>query len=183
MGIVVLCLIIPELRERFIKLLGAGLLALSLVLAVAGKILIKRFEVMVSGQDNFVTDRLGWWSKGLDYLVDSFGVGTGAGGFPKLIDPVPAAHSFYFGTVFEYGIVGIMLFLLIIGLIVWKFVKAMPLIEGDEMRMAFYCLFAVLLVTLVHGLLDFEYAYFPFWMTVALLFSIIKVSMKEKASA
>jgi hypothetical protein len=181
-GLFSLPVIIPELRGRFIRIAGVILGLMGVILIAAGELILKRFEAMLTGEDTFITDRLGWWSKGFSFLYDSFGAGLGAGGFPRLIDPVPAAHSFYFSALFEYGPAGLALLFIIFATVISRAVKAAPSVEPAWLRFTLYCLLGELITLMLHGLLDFEFTYVIFWVLLGLILSIVGISEAERAA-
>jgi hypothetical protein len=182
LGGMFLLVAVPEFRARVLRITGIGVMLGSLVLVVAGQLIIKRFSGMFSGKDSFVYDRLIWWSEGMRNWLDTYGRGLGAGGFPILIDPVPAAHSFYLSAFFEYGVIGFGAFILFLGLLLLKVYRMMPSVKRPDMRFAVYCLGATLVSILSHGLLDFEYAFMPLWFAFAILLSIGRVSERQSAA-
>ncbi|MDY6855771.1 MAG: O-antigen ligase family protein [Thermodesulfobacteriota bacterium] len=182
-GLFLLPIIIPELRNRVIRLTTLGIFAIGLVLIFFGKVILMRFGVMISGKAGFLTDRLYWWSQGFEHLYKTGGIGLGAGGFTRIIDPVPAAHSFYFSVLFDLGILGFVLFMTLLALIIRKIIVSLSQIPQDEMRFLLYCLSIALITLFLHGFVDFDYSYLPFWALVGSMLGIIRIyKTKKKAS-
>ena len=65
--------------------------------------------------------RLGLWKQGLIDISQSYGMGTGTGGFFKYKDQWPHAHNVYFSVLFDLGIIGFFLWVLVY-LNLWRLV-------------------------------------------------------------
>lgn len=182
-GLFLLPIIIPELRNKVIRLTTLGVFAIGLILLLFGKVILLRFGVMISGKTGFLTDRLYWWSQGFEHLYKTCGIGLGAGGFTRIIDPVPAAHSFYFSVLFDLGIFGFILFMALLTLIIRKVIVSLPQIAQDEMRFLLYCLSIALVTLFLHGFVDFDYSYLPFWALAGSMLGIIRIYKTKNEAA
>jgi hypothetical protein len=178
MGMGFLTVIIPRFRDKVIRIAIVGIMFFVMAFLIVGEVLLKRFEAMQEG--TFLDDRLGWWKKGFNHLFDSYGIGVGAGGFPKVIDPIPAAHSAYFSVTFEFGFIGIILFTSIVAVLLKRIIGSLSSIVNPELKFASYCLFTQLFVTAVHSLIDLDYNYLPIWLVFSLLMSICAISETER---
>jgi O-antigen ligase len=179
-GLFLLPIIIPELRNKVIRLTTVCVFAIGFVLVFFGKVILMRFGVMISGEAGFLTDRVYWWSQGFEQLYKSSGIGLGAGGFTRIIDPVPAAHSFYFSVLFDLGIFGFVLFMTLLVVIIRKIIVSLPGIAQTEMRFLLYCLSIALVTLFLHGFVDFDYSYLPFWALVGFMMGIIRIYKTKK---
>ena len=119
--------------------------------------------------------RLEFWRKGLEYLWDTNGFGCGIGGFAKLVDPWPAAHSIYFSALFDLGVIGFLLLSWLFIKLVLFMVRSLRTCTDEEIRFTAKCLMAYLIIVLVHGLVDFDYVYFPAWVVVSLLVATLHI--------
>ena len=128
---------------------------------------------------NFLESRLEWWGVGFRNLVDSWGFGAGTGGFPKLVDPVPGAHSVYFGVLFDFGIIGFILFFSFLSFIVFKTLSYMKNIDDPELKFTLYCLFGALVTVSLHSLVDLDYTYPLLWFILGLQILVVKIAYHE----
>lgn len=178
-GLIAFSLIVPESRKRFIKIYGVSFILIGILFIIAGDALLKRLKIMLSskGLTEFINTRLNWWSKGFSELWDSYGLGIGAGGFPKLIDPIPLAHSFYFSIPVELGIIGLLLFSLILFLKLDKIIKSIPMIKDRNLKFISYSLICALISFFIYGLTDIDYTYYPFWLFLGLITSVVNIGI------
>jgi O-antigen ligase len=109
--------------------------------------------------EDSISMRLEWWKKGFQYLDNkSHWMGLGPGGFKAYMskDKVPYAHSIYFSILFDMGIPGFILLLIIICSYIKRFyvILMSPNLELYEISIV---LALILLIIGIHGLIDFEY--------------------------
>jgi O-antigen ligase len=130
-----------------------------------------------------LSTRIEFWRIGLEYIWDSYGFGTGIGGYARLVDPWPAAHSIYFSGLFDLGVIGFLL-------IAWLAIRLMIFVfrffrtcKDDEVRFTAKCLVAYLVVFSIHGFVDFDYIYFPAWMAVSLLIATLHIGSASPGPA
>lgn len=183
-GLVVFSLIIPDLRKKIIRIYGIGCIIVAVIFVLAGDAMIKRFEVMISskGKMEFINQRLKWWSKGFSAFWDSYGLGIGAGGFPKLIDPIPVAHSFYLSIPIELGIIGLFLFSLILFLKLRMVIKSIPKINDINLKYISYSLIGALISIFVYVFIDMDYTYYPFWLFLGLTTSVVRIGISTNGN-
>jgi O-antigen ligase len=110
-------------------------------------------------KEDSLSIRFEWWKKGFRYLNDnSRWMGLGPGGFKAYMtkDNVPYAHSIYFSILFDMGIPGFLLLLVIIFSYIKRFyvILTSPELELYEMALL---LSVILLIVGIHGIIDFEY--------------------------
>lgn len=179
-GGMALLVMVPEFRKRLLTIIYAGTMVVGLFLVVAGQALLKRVELIASGKVSEI--RLEWWATGFRHLLDTYGIGLGAGGFPRVIDPIPAAHSFYLSILFDFGIPGTILFIFLFGSIISKVRRSAPAVSGD-MKLAYYCLMAEMVAMTIHATVDADYIYFPFWIILGIIMSILKIPGSGRSTA
>jgi O-antigen ligase len=86
------------------------------------------------------------------------------------------AHSEYFGPLAEMGVLGLLTFLLIIGVAIYKFIVVYYDTKSREMKLVVMGIFLGFITYVVHGTLnnylDLDKANVPFWGFMALLVAI-----------
>lgn len=184
MGFIVFSLINQEFRKKIVRIYGIGSIIVAVMFVLVGDAMIKRFETMLSnkGMMEFTNQRLKWWSKGFSAFWDSYGLGIGAGGFPKLIDPIPVAHSFYFSIPIELGIIGLFLFSLILFLKLRMVIKSIPKINDINLKYISYSLIGALISIFVYVSIDMDYTYYPFWLFLGLTTSVVRIGISTNGN-
>ena len=129
-----------------------------------------------------IETRLEFWEKGFEYLKSSMGIGTGVGGFARFIDPWPGAHSFFFSLIFDLGVVGASIFVIMLVRILFLAGKTVLDAADDELKFISWCLIGSLVVFSIHSLVEADYIYFPFWLFLSMLLSVSNLS-GERAPA
>ena len=178
-GFFLLPVIVPEFRNKLLRIILSAMILLAIFLTLAGKIIIKRFEVMATGQVDFLQDRIDWWKEGFARLGDTHGLGLGAGGFAVHIDPIPAAHSLYFSILFEYGYLGLIIFLLLWGILFFQLFSTIPKVPQFQYRLALYSIALSIILIFIHGAVELEYTYYFLWFLFAFMQSIINVGLQQ----
>jgi O-antigen ligase len=185
LGLLFLILSSRPLRKRWISWTlavgAAAFLAMVSTSLVTGEgILQQRTIASAAVASISFSTRLEFWKIGLEYLWDTFGFGAGIGGFARLVDPWPAAHSLYFSVLFDLGVIGFLLF-------GWLFFRLLLFLRAsfracrdDEVRFTAQCLAAYLVVFLVHGIVDFDYVYFPAWMMASFLMAALFIGAASR---
>ena len=181
-GIFCLPVIVPELRKKIIRISFFAFILISFFVVFAGELLLKRIEAVYAGkgEGGFLSQRMEWWTTGLNNLIDTLGFGAGTGGFSKLVDPVPGAHSMYFSVIFDYGLIGSILFFSFLGILIYRISIQLQNISDRNLKFSAYCLFGSLVPIFIHGLVDMEFTYVMLWLILAFILMIIKVSHEEQ---
>ncbi|MEW6416559.1 MAG: O-antigen ligase family protein [Nitrospirota bacterium] len=186
-GLFFLIFLATPLRKKAFSLmvLTSFILFITLIIVsfISGKGFLQARATAVGGAFSLKT-RLEWWGKGFEHLWGSGGLGLGVGGFPKIIDPeAPGAHSFFFSLLFDLGVIGAAIF----GCIFLKILllaKSTVLKSKDrELSFIAMCLISALVVCFIHGLVDMDYIYQPFWVVLGLLLSISNISKSESSTS
>lgn len=181
-GLLLLVFIVPYLQKWKIRITIAFLLFMSLVLAVVGEFLIKRFQLLIEKGMSFTGDRLGWWETGFNKLLDTYGIGLGIGGFLKYIDPVPGVHSFYFSLLFDLGVVGVLLFIIIMAVLINNLGKIFKACEDKEMVFIACSFVANIAAFGIQAVFNEDFHSMHFWLLMALMFTVLKIAGKTKES-
>jgi len=122
--------------------------------------------------------RFKWWSKGFNELLNTTcGIGLGAGGFRKIIKPVLYAHNIFLSTLFDLGVVGFLLFLLLLTALFVFLAKALAICRDDrDLQVALSCMIAAMIGFLMNNLLQGDYYMRSFWMMLGLDAAIINMA-------
>lgn len=179
-GLLLFAVAVPELRKRAVRILVPTAIAVAVLTLLVGGGLMKRIQAMASGtsEGGFLSDRIELWTRGFSYLYESLGLGLGAGGFSCVSIP-PYAHNAYLSVLFDYGVIGFIIFLFLIAAIVHKVFLAMPRIHDRELKIAMYCLICSATVTALYALVDISLTYLPIWLVLGLMLAVIGVSEHE----
>lgn len=86
------------------------------------------------------------------------------------------AHSEYFGPLAEMGVIGLLTFLAIIGIAIYRFIMLYLRLENRELKLILMGVFLGWITYLIHGILnnylDLDKANVPFWGFLAVLVAI-----------
>lgn len=150
-------------RSRFFPLgLCIGLMALAAALPLVPPLYWERMGTLLNFDSDYTLwRRLGYNLIGIDLLLDNFLIGVGPGNFPHhYVDAefrfVPGRtlfsrdlHNMYLGIAVEYGLLGLIPFLAMIGIAFSGLRKAMGVAAGEETRAFTTALFFTLLGYLI----------------------------------
>ena len=132
-----------------------------------------------TGEQASLGIRLGLWKQGLIDISQSYGMGTGTGGFFKYKDQWPHAHNVYFSVLFDVGIVGFFLWVLVY-LNLWRLVilslKRLAYFSKEWLIVVFFAAFFVELS--LTSLLQHEYTHFIWWLFPGILLASINNGLK-----
>ncbi|MCG2722787.1 MAG: hypothetical protein L6290_12370, partial [Thermodesulfovibrionales bacterium] len=93
----------------------AASIALSILVRIGdlgGSLKYTGRQLEVESGGSSVETRLAWWKRGMEKLIDTNGVGYGAGGFIKTV-PYPVPDGAHPAVLFDFGILGLFLWILI----------------------------------------------------------------------
>lgn len=181
-GLFLLIFCTPLLRNWIVRLTIAFSFFLSITLIVGGNVLLERIRLVIDkgSERGFISERLEWWSIGFDKLGDTYGIGLGVGGFLKYLDPVPGVHNLYFSLLFDLGIVGFSIFMIIIIVLIGLIIKTVAECKDKEMIFAIYCFIASLVTFGLQCTLEGDFQQIFFWILFALILSVLKVARNHK---
>ena len=123
--------------------------------------------------------RLGLWKQGLIDIAQSYGMGKGTGGFFGYNDQWPHAHNVYFSVLFDLGIIGFFLWVLVY-LNLWRLVimslKKLSYSTKEWLMIIFFAAFFIELS--LTSLLQHEYTHFMWWLFPGILLASINNGLK-----
>lgn len=138
----------------------------------------KRFTASAKISEASLSYRLEFWKTGFKSLAKNAWLGEGIGGFAKLVDPWPGAHSFYFTILFDLGFIGFGLFMAFLFMRVMRLVMAVPRCNNTFLSNSLYCMIGALITFFVHGIVEMDYTYLHFWMLMGLAERVTSISMQ-----
>lgn len=117
-------------------------------------------------------ERFAYYIDSIDIIKDHFWTGTGVGGWENIQFPyqtsiyaVKFAHSSFFQAALDGGIIGLIIFVGVILLGLYYFIKSIKSINFNK---SLWVLFFLNLIILVHSLIDFDFEFsfinIIFWM-------------------
>ncbi|MCZ8523106.1 MULTISPECIES: O-antigen ligase family protein [Paenibacillus] len=124
---------------------------------------LKERLVSINFQENSVLERVTFFKDALKLVSDYPFLGAGGGAWATLYEQYQnnpytsrEAHNFFLQYLTEAGIIGLTVFLLFVGYILYSFLKAYRKDKNNEMLLIFY-IFAISI--LFHSMLDFEMSF------------------------
>ncbi|MCG6552464.1 MAG: O-antigen ligase family protein [Candidatus Magnetominusculus sp. LBB02] len=118
------------------------------------------------------------WGIGFSGLADgTWPVGLGIGNY-KFTYKTPHSHSLMFSFLFDFGLVGLVLFLLIVYVIIKSYLKIYKF-QNTYLEVMSLCLMSALVAVAFQGCFDFDYTYPIFWLFGGLLFSTLLLANKR----
>lgn len=181
-GLFLLVFIMPHFRGFRVRMTFAFLSLMLLVLVIAGEFIIKRFQLLIERGMSVTGDRLDWWETGFNKLFDTYGIGLGIGGFLRYIDPVPGVHSFYFSMLFDLGVVGFLLFMIIIAVLIDGIRKIFKTCTDREMIFIICCFIASVVTFGIQALFNEDFQSMHFWLLLSLIFTAVNISGRNEGS-
>jgi|GEM_PF-2059477 len=141
---------------------------------------LKRFKVSTDTAERASLGiRIGLWKDGIRNLAETYGMGVGTGGFFQYKDRWPHAHNVFFSVIFDLGIIGFTLWI-VIYLNLWRHVVyCLKIVSPDSVEGIILLTFAAFFVQLsLTSLLQHEYNQFVWWLFPGLLMAAINNAMK-----
>lgn len=179
-GVLTFLLAYPGLREKCF---------ITIPMFLASVVLTLIFNMTVFGADRLVqgsqqatlsiSHRFTFWETGLTMLTER-PAGAGVGGFAKLVDPWPGAHSYYFSVLFDLGISGLLIFALFIACMLFRLRKTILYTRNQDLRRYLYCMASILIVFLIHGIVDIAYDLLFVWMLFGTVVAVINIAEKAR---
>ncbi len=177
-GMIFFLLVYPGIRKWFFISIPT-LFACIIFVLIFNAIFLKsdRLTKSAKQQTLSLSFRLNFWKAGLNMMSER-GIGAGVGGFARLVDPWPGAHSFYFSIFFDLGIIGIGILFSFLSFLLFRLRRAILFVKDKDMKRYLYCMASVLIVFFIHGIVDIAYD-LPFvWMIFGTVASVITISEK-----
>ncbi len=166
----------PVLRNLRIRL-GIGFsLFMGFLLISGGGLLTRRIQIFLerTSDRGFLSDRIELWSKGYDKFIETYGIGVGAGGFPRYIDPVPGAHTFFGSILFELGVVGAVIFIMLVFSLVVYFRETTKACRDKEMVFIVYSFVASIISMAIQAAIEGDFHQTHVWIMLAMLAAVFK---------
>jgi O-antigen ligase len=142
-------------------------------------------EIEVTGAVKSVGVRATLWEAGYEFFKDTYGRGIGAGGFATIVGAVLPGiadmqlHSLYFTVTFELGLIGLLLFLWLMALFLWKVQSFSKQIKDEPLAPLFFAWYAGWVIILLNGLLRITLGSIPFWGFMGLGIILMKVGLDK----
>ena len=131
---------------------------------------------MTSGEEMnslSLTLRLDFWSTGFHMLKQKV-MGAGIGGFAKLVDPWPGAHSFYFSILFDVGLIGCVILILYFTGLFMKLHDLWQKKNDNTLFLYLNCMLAFWIAFFIHGTVDLAYFLPHIWFFLGVLSALVK---------
>ena len=123
------------------------------------------------------------WERGLKEFLDSYGLGTGIGGLISLTPYNLYAHNAYLGTLFELGVIGFFMYLLIHYIFISQ-AKFFKILSCKDFNPLFTTFASILIVWLLHSLIEFDYYLLRIpWFILGLSVATIKLKSIQERGA
>lgn len=129
--------------------------------------------------DTSTSTRLNYWTVGMNLLNTSNGLGAGIGGYRQHNLPVAHAHSIYLSSLFDLGIIGFIVWFLILGGLFWRMLNLLKRCNNKYWKDILICYAAGYISLLVSGIVDFEYTYLIVWSYLGLGMALANIIDKE----
>jgi O-antigen ligase len=146
-------------------------------------------EIQVTGAVKSVGVRSVLWGAGYDFFKETYGRGIGAGGFATIVGGVipeiadMQLHSLYFTVTFELGLIGLLLFLWLMALFLWRVELFSKQIKGGPVAPLFFAWYAGWVTILLNGFLRITLGSIPFWSFLSLGIVMITIDLDKKKEA
>jgi hypothetical protein len=129
-----------------------------------------------------LSSRLDFWKTGFSFFKNRW-IGAGAGGILKIIDPVPNSHSTYFSILFDFGVVGLSIFIMFLVHAILSLRRAIKNCSDNIFLWMLFCIGGSYIALLVHSLVDnFHYDSY-FWLVLGLVYTITTIASSNVSSA
>jgi len=167
--------IYKPLRKKIIWIIPAALFMFIGVLVF--NTLILGSDRMTGGNDMnnlSLTLRLEFWNAGFDMLRQQI-MGAGIGGFAKIVDPWPGAHSFYFGILFDVGLIGCLILFMYFLFLIFQLYYLRDGEIDNSLFLYLQCMLAFWVAFFVHAMVDLAYSLPYIWLLLGVFSALIKI--------
>lgn len=165
----------PLLRRWRLRLSLAFSAFMAFLLISSGNLLIRRMQIFFekTSDRGYLSDRMELWGKGYDKFLETYGIGVGAGGFSRYIDPVPGAHTFFGSILFELGVVGVIIFIMIIFSIIIYLREATKTCRDKEMIFVVHSFVASIISMSLQASIEGDFHQMHIWIIPAMLVAVL----------
>ncbi len=133
-----------------------------------------------SSETSSLGSRIIRWSKAIDAVYNTYGIGVGAGGFRAFVEPAQLLDSSYFQVFFDYGFIGLWLwlwFLLVSGYKFFIAYKNYPKGKGKDWLLIYLASYITLIF---NGLTSETHFFLPIWFIIGAGYALVNVLQKER---
>lgn len=117
------------------------------------------------------------WERGVEYFLDSYGIGTGIGGLITLTPLHLHTHNAYLGALFELGLIGFFMYLMLYYIFISQ-AKRFKMLASDEFNPLFTTFTSILIVWSLQSLIEFDYYLLRIpWFIFGLAVATIKLKL------
>ncbi|MBI3008509.1 MAG: O-antigen ligase family protein [Candidatus Omnitrophica bacterium] len=172
-------IVIHTLRRKFVINFFLSLFIL-VSLFIIQTMTIGRTPRILESEEMSLEARLNIWKMAMkSFISESHGWGLGIGGLIYYRDPLPHAHSIYFSTIFDLGLVG---FILLSGLIIALIIKLSRLLSLQETypQMMLVAAGGGFVAMGIQGIVDFSYMQPIIWLFLGITMATFKLVETEK---
>lgn len=121
--------------------------------------------------------RIYLWEKGIEHFLDYYGIGTGIGGLIPLTHLHLHAHNAYLGALFELGLIGFFMYLMLYYIFISQ-AKRFKMLASDEFNPLFTTFTSILIVWSLQSLIEFDYYLLRIpWFIFGLAVATIKLKL------
>jgi O-antigen ligase len=122
--------------------------------------------------------RINIWRDGFSEFKRSFGIGLGAGGFTHYCEPHPHSHNYYLSILFDYGLIGLLLFAGVI--LAWvRLLLSLWKHQDTFLQIMVIFLSSGLVGLGVQSLVDFSYTMALSWLYFGVVIAACLLARKE----
>jgi len=169
--------VLPNIKGKrffFFLVICTGIVAAYILgtVVLTGKIGSSR--VAAVGTTFSVSTRFEWWAQGFAQLFNSYGVGLGTGGLSAVIAPY-FAHNLFLSVVFDLGIVGTVIFVLLMLCLGAAFYNTLKICRDPELEGVLYCMIAAFIMLFINGLVQGDYYNRILWLMIGFDITVMKI--------
>jgi len=135
--------------------------------------------------DKSISQRIGWWKDALQMLLKkTAGFGLSPGGFTHYFGSwkIPHAHNIYLSVLFDFGIVGFILWISFLWVLIKKVYHIMIMQVQSPYKTMLCSVTGGVIATGIHGLIDMEYNIASIWFALGILIATLNLAKKELAT-
>lgn len=181
-----------------IWIIVAGIVSLPIWVMLLPESIIRRFLSILAMSDSSVIYRFNTW-RGVLYMIWDHiftGIGVGESAFKKMYalyaipgtETVMHSHNLFLQIALEIGIVGLIIFMIIMLMFIQKTLGGISIRKHDsKSRIMILAGFSGIMGSLVMGLVDYIWynyrVFLIFWAVISLCVAMIRINDNEKAKA
>ncbi|MFO0752361.1 MAG: O-antigen ligase family protein [Thermodesulfovibrionales bacterium] len=136
-------------------------------------------STQTNDESSSLGSRLKRWKKGMYALFDTYGMGTGSGGFYSYIKPDFAFDNVYVHIIVDYGFIGMWLYLWFLLVAARRFIAAYRKCTREQFRKWMQIYIAGFATLLLNGLTSLTQAFLPIWFYIGIGYALVHVVARE----